>query len=517
MLNRGVEIQLEKVRQERSSKRQLSDPVWQNVSASLMASDNEELLYFLYQGLVFAKQDSLMVRCRMSGGELSSKQLDGLVCIAQRYGGGYADITTRANFQIRDIAMSDGLAVLRALVELDLVPSVKGLNNLRNVTVTPTSGFDAVETIDLQPLAHEITQAMLFQPALQGLPGKFNLGLDSGGRVSVASEANDIGVRAVERDGQVFFRLSFANLKSGGTVAEDAGWLLRHDQVVSVVSSVISVFLEHGDFSKRLRSRLKFYVAEVGMESFKEQVTQELGFSLVSDNDTRSHENGDDLAHSGVWEQKQKGYHYVGIHGATGRYTTAQLSEIAILADKFGRGVVRLTTQQTCLLPWIKNASIEMVLDTITRSDMSVGSKYRGSIVACTGNQGCSYSATDTKRHAKELQHFLETSDACLEPLNIHFTGCPFSCAQSYIGDIGLLGSKLRGAECYHVFLGGGAGTNTTATKVRHGMGVAELYQYICSLLKNYSELKHCGEDFCDFVKRIGIDNAALGKETRNV
>jgi len=207
-----------------------SDPVWSKISAEIETEAEESLLRFLYQGLIFPKEDSLMLRCRMTGAELSSVQLRGLAQIAENFGGGYLDITTRANFQIRDIAAEDGLNVLRSLLQLEIVPATKGLNNLRNVTVTPTSGFDPHEVTDVIPLANAVINALLYQPALQGLPGKFNIAVDSGGMISVASEANDVGIRAVRENGEVRYRMSFANLKNQKTIAEDSGWSLKRSR-----------------------------------------------------------------------------------------------------------------------------------------------------------------------------------------------------------------------------------------------------------------------------------------------
>jgi len=482
------------------------DPVWLRLLDYEEDCRELDLLHFLYKGLIFPKEDSLMLRCRMTGGEMSSDQLMGLASFAELYGGGYADITTRANFQIREIDFEDGINVLRELLKLDIVPAAPGLNNLRNITITPTSGFDVTEVADVSQLAQTLTDALLFNPALEGLPGKFNIALDSGGSVSVASEANDMGLRAVNVDGKVYFQMSFADIRNGEAVAIDSGWLFTAEQVVPAVSAVITTFLEFGDFSKRLRSRLKYYVSSVGVGKFKTILEQRMLFkpklAEKVDDPLRS-ENG----HLGVWKQSDEKLSYIGFKGASGRYTAAQLRGLAKLAKHYGKEVVRLTTLQNCILPHIANGNVSDVLKELKRLGITAEQSFGGAIVACTGNTGCSYSATNTKADAASLETFLNGKKAFTESVNIHFTGCPFSCAQAYIGDIGLLGAKVKGELCYHVFLGGGADMNALAQKIKHAVPVSEINKVIEQILSDYHSQKACGEVFHDYVARLGLEH----------
>ncbi len=482
------------------------DGAWLRIAEDQNVGDDEELLYFLYQGLIFPKEDSLMLRIRMTGAELSSDQMMGLASIAELYGGAYADVTTRANFQIREIAFSDGIKVLRELLKLDILPPTKGLNNLRNVTVTPTSGFDAQEVINVIPLAKSLTESILYQPALQGLPGKFNIAIDSGGSMAVASEANDLGLKAVVRDGKEKFKVSFASLKGKKTVAIDSGWLIDPSQAVQVVSAAISVFLKYGDFSKRLRSRLKYYIESVGIEEFKKQVKENLFFELEEWRGNVEQKRVEN-SHIGVWSQKQEGYSYIGINGASGRYSVSQLRTLARLAKSKGSGRVRLTIQQNCLLPDIAKSEIHQVIEDIREAGMSPESHFTGSMVACTGSKGCAYSATDTKSHASLLEHYLASRIDLDEPVNIHFTGCQFSCAQTYIGDIGLLGVKKKGEEYYHIFLGGGADKNLSGQKIRDAVSVDKINQEVLGILLAFNNGRLGKESFHDYVLRLGVEN----------
>ena len=214
-----------------------NDQDWQKIVPFLSDGDDAELLYFLYKGLIFPKENTFMLRCRTTGAELDHNQLLALADIAETHGGGYADITTRANFQIREIPFSDGIIVLKKLLELGIAPPVTGLNNLRNVTITPTTGFDPVELTDVSPIAKEIFHELLYNKDLQGLPGKFNIALDSGGKITVASATNDIGIKAVSVDEKLYFRLTAADLRGEKTIAQDLNWLIKPDDIVQVVAN----------------------------------------------------------------------------------------------------------------------------------------------------------------------------------------------------------------------------------------------------------------------------------------
>ncbi|MGJ8656356.1 MAG: precorrin-3B synthase [Akkermansiaceae bacterium] len=484
-----------------------SDPDWARLSPYLEAGDDIDLLYYLYQGLIFPKETNLMLRCRMSGGELSSEQVTTLADIAETHGAGYADVTTRANFQIRDIADSDGIIVLKKLLHLGIAPAVKGLNNLRNVTVTPTTGFDTNELIDVMPIAKDIHNCLLYKNELQGLPGKFNIALDSGGKISVASEANDLGIKAVSVNGKVYFRLSVADIRNETTISQDLNWLIKPEDIVTVTSVIIETYLTEGDFSKRLRSRLKFLINQIGIEEFKSKVKSQLTASIIEDDSAQTPPERLTDAHLGVHDQHQDKLCYLGVNGAAGRYTSQQLRKLATVAQKFGNSNIRLTTLQNCLVPHVDRANLNAVIETFLSQSLTVTSKLAGSIVACTGSSGCSYSATATKEHSLELSQYLQKLGDYNEAVNIHFTGCPFSCAQNYIGDIGLIGVRVKNQECYHVYLGGGADVNLSAVRVRKAIPYKKLASYIKSLLDLFKQEKLHSENFNSFVHRYGINH----------
>jgi len=442
------------------------DSDWQKIASSLKQEDDAELFYFLYQGLIFPKEDNFMLRCRMTGAELTSQQLTVLADIAETHGAGYLDVTTRANFQIRDIPFSDAVTVLKKLRQLEFIPAVKGLNNLRNVTITPTTGFDAVELTDVRPIANEIYQQLLYNPKLQGLPGKFNIGLDSGGRISVASSTNDIGIKAVSVDGRIYYRFTAADLRGEKTIAQDFNWLIDPENVVEVINAVIETYLQEGDFSKRLRSRIKFLIKQMGIEPFKSKVKELLKCEIIDDNSTVQDAKAEPDAHLGIQDQQQPELCYIGVNGAAGRYTVTQIRLIAATANKFGNDTIRLTTLQNCLIPSIKRTATPELVKQIQSTGLMVNSKIAGHIIACTGSAGCSFSATATKAHSLALAKYL-----------------------------------------YHIFLGGGSESNTAAVRIWKAIPHQLVPEYVKAILDFYNTEKNCGENFNQFVHRFGAEN----------
>ena len=212
--------------------------------------------------------------------------------------------------------------------------------------------------------------------------------------------------------------------------------------------------------------------------------------------------------HLGVYKQKQKGLNYIGVAIPVGRLRTRQIRRIADLAENYGNGDLRLTVWQNLLITNVPDAYVE----TVKRSLLRIGLHYEansitGGVIACTGNTGCKYAATNTKSQAIELAKHLEKRISLDQPINIHLTGCPHSCAQHYIGDIGLLGVQVgqggEQVEAYHVFFGGSSGGNEAlAREVFRGIPFRELPALLEKVLKIYLAKRTQHESFKEFVSR---------------
>jgi ferredoxin-nitrite reductase len=463
-------------------------------------------------------QDAFMLRCRIPGGALRWDQLDGLADLADRYGGGYSDVTTRANLQIREIQPEGTIPVLQGLDEIGLTSKGSGADNIRNVTASPTSGFDPDEIIDVLPYARAMHFYILQNRDLYGLPRKFNIAFDSGSPVSVCADTNDIGFLATRKcaDGETGFRVQLCGITGHKQFASDCGWFLKPAQAVPVAAALIRVFLENGDRTNRKRARLKYLVDDWGVEKFLAATEEKLGFvperlpEEACEARPRTRQHG----HIGVYRQKQDGLNYIGVVVPVGRLSTDRMRALADLSRRRGNGELRLTVWQNLIISGIADGETEAVKEEL----VGMGLHYRstsvsGGLVACTGNVGCRYASTDTKGQAVELADYLEKEVELDQPINIHLTGCPHSCAQHYIGDIGLLGTKVKegdvSREGYHVVLGGGSDDRRNiAREMVQSVAFEDLKPLLKSILQTYLDRRQGRETFWEFNRRH--DEASL-------
>ncbi|MBC7979770.1 MAG: NirA family protein, partial [Armatimonadetes bacterium] len=227
--------------------------------------DADDVFRYKFHGLFYVApaQDSFMLRCRIAGGSLSTFQFRGLAAIAGTYGPGHTDLTTRANVQVREIRPKDCPIVLDELCELGLTSQGSGADNVRNITATPTTGFDPDELIDVLPYAKAMHHYILRNRDLYGLPRKFNIAYDSGGRISACADTNDIAFYAVRVgpneqaiEPGIYFRLQLCGITGHRQFATDAGILLTPSQTIPVAAAILRVFIENGDRTNRKKARL---------------------------------------------------------------------------------------------------------------------------------------------------------------------------------------------------------------------------------------------------------------------
>jgi ferredoxin-nitrite reductase len=431
---------------------------------------------FLYKfhGLfhVAPTQDAFMLRLRIPNGILDAAKLRTVAGLADAHGGGYAHVTTRANLQVREIGPRAPLDILERLAEAGLTSRGAGADNIRNITGGPTAGIDAQEIYDTRPLGLALHHAILNHRELYGLPRKFNIAFDGGGAVSSLEDTNDIGFSAVRvaagrsLPAGVYFRVAVGGITGHGDFAGDLGVAIAAEDCVPVALALVRVYIDEGDRTDRKRARLKYVLDRMGHAAFLAAAEKLLPAPLarlpLAECEPRPPLERD--AHAGFHRQCQPGRVYCGVVLPLGRITSAQMRGIADIADRYGSATIRLTVWQSLIVSDIAaadEAAVRAALESIGLP--AEASHLRAGLVACTGNSGCRFAASDTKRHALQSLEYLEPRVALDTPINIHLTGCPHSCAQHYIGDIGLLGARIPAGEDaevegYHLYLGGGYG-----------------------------------------------------------
>ena len=508
--------------------------MWDEMAANAAADrfpKSTDVFLHKFHGLFYVapNQDSFMLRLRLPGGILSSHQAKGLADIAERFGGGTIDITTRANLQIREIGAAHPLDVLTALDELGLTSRGAGADNIRNLTGSPLAGIDPQELIDTRPLTRGLYHYILNHRELYGLPRKFNIAFDGGGRIGVLEDTNDIGFAAVRvgpgkpvAEG-VYFRMLLGGVTGHGDFAKDSGVLLEPDEVIAAAAAIVRVFIDHGDRTDRKRARLKYLLERWGIEKIMAAAAHYLPtpwrFAPAEWGEPRG--PIDKHGHVGVHQQAQPGLSYIGIMARASRLSAAQLHGIAGIAERHGSGTLRLTVWQNLILSDVPDAEIPDTVTEIEALGLSAKvSNVRGGLVACTGNAGCKFALADTKRHALAIGDHLDECIALDQPINIHLTGCPNSCAQHYIGDIGLLATKVdtggdEEVEGYHLVVGGGSGREATlGREIARDIPADELPHRLETLLRGFLARRDAGETFHAFANRHSVEQlSAMAKQ----
>jgi ferredoxin-nitrite reductase len=472
---------------------------------------------------VAPNQNSYMCRLRIPNGILKAAQFAGVADLAERYGGGYAHVTTRANLQIREVKAGDAVAVIEAIQDLGLCSRGSGADNIRNVTGTPTAGIDPQELIDTRPFAREWHFHILNDRSLYGLPRKFNVAFDGAGSIAVLEDTNDIGFQAVlVNDGfglspGIWFKLCLGGITGHHDFARDTGALVRPQDACKVADTVVRLYIEHGDRTDRTKARLKYVLDAMGIEKFVGLLEDKLGrkFDRATPGALAPRPAFDRTAHIGVHAQKQEGLNWIGIVVPVGRMSVAQMHGLAAIAGELGDGDLRLTVWQNLLISGVPAEGLKEAQQRIEALGLAIQTNaIRSGLVACTGNTGCKFAASDTKRHAEEIARWCEARVALDTPVNIHLTGCHHSCAQHFVSEIGLLACKVQAnedddpREGYHILVGGGFGPNAALGRELYRDVVAEEAPgTVARILKAYLAHRASPEEsFFTFSRRHEID-----------
>ena len=435
-----------------------------------------------YHGLFYVgpAQDSYMCRMRVHNGILKHWQFAAIADLADRDGGGYAHVTTRCNLQVREIQPERGSHFLEGLADVGIIPRGAGSDNIRNVTGSATAGIDPNELLDTRPHAKDWHHHILNTRVMYNLPRKFNVAFDGCGNIATLEDTNDIGFQAVEvMEGApiaagVYYRLAIGGISGHKDLARDTGVVLPPGDCIKIADAIIRVWSEHGDRTNRNHSRMKYVLDAWGFEKFLAAVEEKLGEPLTRLDAVHvaPRPGYDRLGHIGVHRQRQEGLNYVGVVLEAGRLSTDQMRSIAEISRRHGDGDVRLTVWQNFILSGVKDADVETVRAAVKAIGLDTeASTIRAGLVACTGSFGCKFANADTKRNGNEIVSFIEPRVAMDQPINMHLTGCPNSCAQHYIGDIGLIGVKVPIGDDdtvpgYNIHVGGGFGTEASIAKM---------------------------------------------------
>lgn len=468
---------------------------------------------FKHHGLfnVAPAMPGFMCRLRIPGCKLRGDQLMRLGNMAEQLAGGYAHVTTRGNLQLREIPARHIINLLNGLYDAGLSCKGSGADSVRNITCNPTAGFDPQEIVNLLPQAIDLHQYILTTPSLHGIPRKFNIAFDGGGVVSSVADTNDIGFVAtrasIDGETKVLCRILLGGITGHLDFARDSGFACTPEQTVDVAVAMIRVFIEHGDRTNRKKARLKYLLDDWGLEKFTLEAEKLLDFDLIpliaDHGETRP--DIDRQAHIGIRPQSGEDRHYLGVALPMGRLSPEQMRELGHIAQDYGSNDIRLTVWQNLIIPGVRGRDLDDAVAKIRKVGLDISaSSFAAGVVACTGKFGCKYASAYTKETAVELVAHLQDRFRLDKPINIHLTGCAHSCAQHYIGDIGLLGASTEdGREAFQVYLGGGSDHDQGLARYLTGPVASEaLPGFLESVIRTYLARRSGDESFLAFTRR---------------
>ena len=463
---------------------------------------------------------SFMVRIRIANGLLTSHQLRTIAGLTRRFARGIADITVRQNIQLHWVTIESLPEILGSLWGCGLNTLAACGDVTRNITGCPVAGVDRDEICDASPLALGATRIFTGNSDFYNLPRKFKISI-TGCRVWCAyPEINDISLTATERTVRGNPEVGFS-LRVGGGLSTDPHFATRLDafvrwhEVQSVLRAIAELFRESEVLREhRERARLKFLFLRNGWtaEGFQKELERRLGYAL----EPRVEEKvPDDVYrdHTGIHPQKQAGYCYVGASVLRGRITDDQMDAAANLAERFANGELRTTNMQNLLIVNVPQLQAESLAKELAGIGLQVGgSPFGRGVVACTGTEFCKLAITETKSFSRWLVDELdERLPGFAQHLRLHVTGCPNSCGQHWIADIGIEGKKIKVRDqmldAYYFCLGGGVGLHQSlARPVGYRCLASEVPDAIERLLRRYLERQLPGENLRQFFARHGDD-----------
>jgi len=457
-----------------------------------------------------------MVRIRIPNGLLSSNQLRTIADLAEKYGFGVADLTVRQNIQLHWVTIETLPDVLDGLERCGLSSLASCGDVTRNITGCPLAGVDADEICDASPLVEQATRLLAGNPDFYNLPRKFKISVTGCRAWCTYPEINDIGLTAVVRKRRTGPETGFSIRVGGGLSAQPhlavrLNAFVEWGQVLPVIRGVAEIF-RGADILRdsRERARLKFLFLEQGWtaDRFQQELENRIGFRLEP---AEPEELPADLYrdHTGIHPQKQHGFSYVGATVLRGRIDPKQMRAAADLADRFASGELRTTSMQNLLIVNVPDKSANLLADELDSVGLRVAaSSFRRGAVACTGTEFCKLAITETKSFSRWLvEEMEERLPGFDQHLKLHVTGCPNSCGQHWIADIGIEGKKQKVngelVDAYYFCVGGALGQLASiARPIGYRCPAGDVPAALERLLQAYLELRRRDENLRQFFAR---------------
>ena len=491
----------------------------------------DDFVRFRWYGLYQQKPNvgHFMLRIKLPAGRLNAEQMETVAYVAETYARGFCDITTRQNFQFHWLTIEDIPDILKRFIDAGIITEGACGDIPRSVGGCPVAGVTPDEMFDATPFADSIHRMFVETDEYADLPRKFKTTITGCCQHCSQPEINDIGATAVRRtlpDGST--EEGFAIRVGGGLssrpfLAKPLDMFVPKDEarLRSVFHAITTIFRDFGNRENRKAARMKFLVDAWGVEKFEAEVRARLDWTPdpgVEWPEPRKAFRD----HMGIHPQRQEGLSWIGAVALSGRLTAEQCHAAARVAAEFGDGEVRTTHQQNFVVTGIPNARVEEAARILEDAGFGIRSlsPLRRAAVACTGNQFCNLALTETKGLIVDIVEHLEKTVALDELIRINLNGCPNSCGQHHIGDIGLQGCLVKQGkgvtvEGYDISLGGRLGEDAKFVRpIWRKVPATDVATAIEHLLNNYAERRDGEDTFSDFVDRHSNDELAALMQT---
>ncbi|HVF10946.1 MAG TPA: nitrite/sulfite reductase [Abditibacteriaceae bacterium] len=474
--------------------------------------EDDDLERFKWYGIYRQRPNTghFMMRLKVPGGAVSAVQLYEIAAMSHAHARGFADITTRQDFQVHWLTIEVIPEVVEGLQSVGLTTKGACGDVARNICSSPLAGIDPDEVLNPLPLVMEATNLFAGNPEYADLPRKHKM-LVVGNPASGQIEIQEIALYGMRRsdDAAIGYHCRIGGgLSTEPHLGQNLGAFIPPEQALAVLEAITAIYRDHGYRKSRKHARLKYLVADWGAAKFRARVEEYLGYKLRD----AEPENDDVPGYQdrlGVHPQPQAGLSFIGVTVVAGRITSDQIEEVAKLSEEFGTGEVRLTVMQNFYLINIPNEKVEAVLARLDAIGLPVESSpvTRG-VIACTGIQFCNLAVTETKERAQNLVQVLEGKVNWRESefFRINVNGCPNSCGQHWIADVGLQGctKKVDGqlVEHFDVFLGGSLGGKAAFNRRIKRLPAEEVPNAMQRVIEHYQARREGNETFADFCSR---------------
>ncbi|OOM77845.1 ferredoxin--nitrite reductase [Clostridium sp. BL-8] len=476
----------------------------------------EDMNRFKWAGVYEQKprEGYFMMRVRINSGIMSSEHSKVLAEIAKDYGRGIANVTTRGAVQFHWVQVKDLPVIFKKLEEYGLSSFEACGDCPRTIVGNPLAGVDKDELIDTTEIIEEVNNFFLLNKDFSNLPRKFKISISASIHNAAHAQINDLAftpaIKNIDGNEVVGFHVWVGGgLSATPHLAQKLDIFVKPEDVLKVTIGVCTIFRDYGYREKRTRARLKFLVADWGIEKFLAKLIEIIGVMQNSGEDKLSSWNA--AYYFGAHPQKQKDKSYIGVNLPLGEITSDELFQLAHISEKYGDSKIRTTLSQNLIITGVNNEDVPSLLEKDVFKHLSPDPKaFIGYTVSCTGKEFCNLAIVETKERAKKVVEYLDSKIKLDTPIRIHFTGCPNSCGQKHIADISLQGAIIKteegSEEAFTIWLGGTLNDDGNfAENLNLRIKSSDAHLVIESIILLFKENKLENEPFNEFVSRIGI------------